>query len=439
MEYCAVQRQLEYCPTSRKTDQMIVRFSLYSIFKNLRFADPFLLLYLLHLGSSFTSIGLLLGFGAITTAVLEVPAGLFADQWGRIKSVAACFLAYAFSFSLLPFATTADDGERLVCLYAAIASFSLGEALRTGGHKAIMLDWLDSEGRADEATGIIGTTRAWSKGTTGASALGGGLILFLTGDYAWLFYLSAVAAIGGFVLMLTYPSSLEGEKTRERQNAKSTVESSRLLERFRNSASEPGFGRLFVESVTFESQSKLMLKYYLQPWLKLTLEAGGLTIIGLGALSVGAYEFVRNSVGATGALASPWLERIAGGQGAALTLVHRGALLISLALVLCLWVDWLVIGLILMLGLTVLQNGRRPIFVSAFNEVMDKSARATTLSIENQARSVVTAVLLPITGWLADQFGLIAVCMALTGLLLSGLVVGVMLHSTSQPNPSGSP
>ena len=109
-----------------------------------------------------------------------------------------------------------------------------------------------------------------------------------------------------------------------------------------------------------------MLKYYLQPWLKLTLEAGGLAIIGPGALSIGAYEFVRNSVGGAGALASTWLERIAGGQGAALTLAYRGALMISLVLILCLWVDWLVVGLILMLGLTVLQNGRRPIFVSAF-------------------------------------------------------------------------
>jgi MFS family permease len=439
MEYSAVQRPVECCPTSRNTNQMIVRFSLYSIFKNLRFADPFLLLYLLHLGSSFTSIGFLLGFGAITTAVLEVPSGLFADQWGRIKSVTACFLSYAVSFSLFPFATTADDGERLIWLYAAIACFSLGEALRTGGHKAIMLDWLDSEGRTGEATRMIGTTRAWSKGTTGVSALGGGLILFLTGGYAWLFYLSAVAAVGGFVLMLTYPASLEGEKTRERRSAKKAVESPGLLERFRKSGSDPGFGRLFVESVTFESQSKLMLKYYLQPWLKLTLEAGGLAIIGPGALSIGAYEFVRNSVGGAGALASTWLERIAGGQGEALTLAYRGALMISLVLILCLWVDWLVVGLILMLGLTVLQNGRRPIFVSAFNEVMDKSARATTLSIESQARSVVTAVLLPITGWLADQFGLIAVCLALTGVLLSGLVMGRMLQPTQQSTPTGSP
>lgn len=113
--------------------------------------------------------------------------------------------------------------------------------------------------------------------------------------------------------------------------------------------------------------------------------------------------------------------------------------MISLVLILCLWVDWLVIGLILMLGLTVLQNGRRPIFVSAFNEVMDKSARATTLSIESQARSVVTAVLLPITGWLADQFGLIAVCLALTGVLLSGLVMGRMCQPTPQSTPTGSP
>jgi len=420
---------------------VILRFCLYSIFKNLRFADPFLLLFLLHIDSSYTAIGLLLGFGAITTAILEVPSGVLADHWGRVRSVAACFLAYAVSFGIFPEAANSDGTTRTIWLYAAVACFSVGEALRTGGHKAIMLDWLDSDGREHSTTRIIGMTRAWSKYTTGFAALAGGLILYLTTDYSWLFYMSAVAAVGGFVLMLTYPGDLEGERTRRRRAERNRsklqdtapTEREGFVARFRDSVSNQGFSQLFVESVAFESQAKIMLKYYLQPWLKIALESSGMAILGVGALSVGVYELIRNAIGGFGALLSERLERLIGGTGRALRVAYLGALSISVALVVCLWQGWFLAGLVLMIAVSVLQNARRPVFLHAFNEVMDKDSRATTLSIESQARSLVTAALLPATGWLADQYGLIAVFVTISCVLAVGLVLGKALQRQTQP------
>ena len=54
---------------------MIIRFCLYSILKNLRFADPFLVLFLLHVELSLTQIGIAPGAQHLPTGTLEVPLG----------------------------------------------------------------------------------------------------------------------------------------------------------------------------------------------------------------------------------------------------------------------------------------------------------------------------------------------------------------------------
>jgi len=401
---------------------VIVRFCLYSILKNLRFADPFVLLFLLDLGSSYTQIGMLFGFGAFVTAVLEVPSGVLADRWGRISSVAACFVFYAVTFALFPAASSVTGSVRTGVLYGAATTFAIGEALRTGGHKSIMLDWLDSAGESHRATAVIGLARAFSKYTAALSALVGGLVLFATRDYRWLFYGSAAAALGGVVLMRSYPKELEGEHRRDATHGRDGPHGRGVgWRRLTRIAAAPGFASLFIQSVMFESQSELMLKYYLQPLLKETLRAGGMAVVGVGAVWIGLYEFIRGGLGGTGAVVSARLERRAGGSDAALRYAYRGCLLISLAVALCAWAGWLVAGLVLLVLLTVLQNARRPIFVSAFNQVMHKPQRATTLSLENQARSLSNAVWLPVAGWAADRWGL-AVMFALTaGVLTLGL------------------
>ena len=52
---------------------MLLRFCLYSVLKNLRFADPFLVLFLLDLEYSFAQIGLLLGLERLLTGLLGLP------------------------------------------------------------------------------------------------------------------------------------------------------------------------------------------------------------------------------------------------------------------------------------------------------------------------------------------------------------------------------
>jgi hypothetical protein len=83
------------------------------------------------------------------------------------------------------------------------------------------------------------------------------------------------------------------------------------------------------------------------------------------------------------------------------------------------WGAWLVAPFIFFLVLTGVQNVRRPMFVSALNERMEKSMRATVLSIESVGRAVIVAVVLPVMGMLADRYGLqYALCVPMTLLFL---------------------
>jgi hypothetical protein len=52
---------------------------------------------------------------------------------------------------------------------------------------------------------------------------------------------------------------------------------------------------------------------------------------------------------------------------------------------------------------------------------MDKAQRATSLSLESLARTLVLSVLLPVCGALADAFGLWAAFLVAAGLMAVGL------------------
>ena len=103
-----------------------------------------------------------------------------------------------------------------------------------------------------------------------------------------------------------------------------------------------------------------------------------------------------------------------------------------------LFAGWLALGIAVFFALAVLQNARRPIFISQFNRVMDRPQRATTLSIESQARTWGVAVLAPLTGYVVDQYGLAWAFVTITAILVAGLGLAARPHSHSADPASSS-
>ena len=56
------------------------KFCMYGFLKNLRFFDPFLILFFINAGLSFLQIGTLYAIREISTNILEIPTGIAADS-----------------------------------------------------------------------------------------------------------------------------------------------------------------------------------------------------------------------------------------------------------------------------------------------------------------------------------------------------------------------
>ena len=123
---------------------MLFRFSLYGFLKNQRYYDPFLYLVFIEKGLSYFEIGILIGFREICTNLFEIPSGAVADLYGRRRAMIFSFCAYIVSFAIFAESTS------LFLLFAAMFFFGLGDAFRSGTHKAIIFDWLRQQGRSDE-------------------------------------------------------------------------------------------------------------------------------------------------------------------------------------------------------------------------------------------------------------------------------------------------
>lgn len=414
---------------------MLARFCTYAVLRNLRFFDPFFLLFLLHdVGVDFITAGTLLAFEKVLGGALEVPLGVLTDRYGRRRSLIGSFTLAAVAFVI--FGVAAHGIWTLPLLYLGQTVYAVAEAARSGSHKAIILDWLTREGRPKEKAQILGVTRFFSKSSAGIAALAAGLIVWRSGSFTWLFYLAIVPTLLAAGLLWTYPRTLEGSL---RQSRKAGVRLPGTWAGLKQAARRPGVLGMIAVSVLFESQIKLAL-VYLQPFLAERLAEVDLTVTaGIGALAYGGWFFLQGLAAGSASLFAPRLERRFGGSEAAIRRIHRwgAAALVSLAL-LGVFTDGMLglAGLPLFAALAALQNARRPLFVSALDDHMDRHYRATTLSLESQLRGWAYAVSALVAGALADASN-IGWALGWMGIALAVAVVlgGAQTTSLDAPVP----
>jgi len=389
------------------------RFSLYGFLKNQRYFEPFLYLAFLDKGLSFAMIGLLVSCREVAKNLLEIPSGAIADMWGRRRAMVLSFTAYIASFAVLGYA----DG--LPLLFSGMALFGVGEAFRTGTHKAMIFSWLRSEGRTDERTRVYGYTRSWSKIGSAVSVVVAAGIVLASGSYAYVFYGCIPAYVLGVVNFLGYPRELDGDCERC-ASLRSVL--AHLGEAFTAAFRRPGMRRLVLESMGFGGVFDAA-KDYLQPVLKgvaLVVVAGA--VVGLGilgeeeaealsgprqaALLVGPVFVVLHLLSALASRRAHRFVEVAGDEGhaarilwgfcfvgfagiAAATYCGSGSAASAVA-----------IGCFVFLY--VLQNFWRPVLVSRVDRESAESHRATVLSMESQAKSVATMIAAPALGLAVD-------------------------------------
>jgi MFS family permease len=377
---------------------MIRRFCLYGFLKNQRYFEPFIILAFLEKGLTFLDIGLLIGFRELCILVLEIPSGAVADVFGRRRSMIFSFISYIVSFVLFALSSS------MVPLMVAMFFFAVGDAFRTGTHKAMIFEWLRLENRLDERTRVYGFTRSWSKFGSAISSLVAGALVMISGTFTVIFWLSVVPYVFNLVNFLGYPKSLEGDANAE----VSWAEAYRLTGRaLRESVTRPRLRGLFLESMMLEGVFKVT-GGYLQPVLKslalgLPLLAVGLAPDQRSAMIIGLVYFIYFlMMGFASQRAHQWATRL-GGEEQLTRLMWVWNLLIFMFMGIVIMMGMKALVVVAFIALGMVQNTFRPAQISRFNKESSPEMGATILSMESQSKSLAAAIMAPLLGWTVDK------------------------------------
>lgn len=184
----------------------LYKFSTYGFLKNLRFYEPFLLLFLLENGLNYTQIGILYGVREILINIFEIPSGMIADATGRRRTMVFSFILFSISFIIFYLSST--FGFFLL----AMTVFALGNAFRSGVHKAMIFQYLKQKGWQNQKIHYYGYTRSWSQIGSAISALAAGFIVFYQDSYRIIFLFTVIPYILDIFLIMSYPGFLDGDK-----------------------------------------------------------------------------------------------------------------------------------------------------------------------------------------------------------------------------------
>jgi MFS family permease len=397
-----------------RKDLQYYKFCAYGFLKNLRLFEPFLILFLLDKELGFLQIGIVYTIREITRNVFEIPAGLAADVLGRKRTMVSSFSLYILSFILYTIS------PRMGGVLIATAIFGLADAFRTGTHKAMIFSYLQRQGWAEHKVSYYGHTRSWSQTGAAISALVAGGLVFYSGEIGRVFIYSVIPYVLGLLLMLSYPGYLDGkaEKMKEVNLVRSlrdTVQSFWMS--FRNSRILKGILNASVYSGYYRA-----LKDYLQPVIQAF--ALGLPVMMTfdenqkSALLIGSIYFLVYILSSAVTRQSGKFAGRFRGYATPLNLTLLAGFCLGALCGIVFIKGVAVMAIVLFVGIYLVENLRLPAGISYFTENIEEGILATTLSAESQGKSLFTAVIALVTGFLADRFDIGTAILAVSVLMI---------------------
>lgn len=390
-------------------DSQIKKFSLYGFLKNLTFFEPYLLIFLMSNNLSLLQIGLLVSIKEIIVNIFEIPSGIIADSFGRKKELYFCFGFYIISFVVFFFTTSFGIAA------VAMVFFGLGEAFRSGTHKAIIYSYLEEKGWQNYKTFVYGKTRSSSLQGSAISSLLGILIILNVPSSGYIFLASIVPYILDFFLVLSYPEYLDKGAVK----AKTSFSDMLILVK-QSLLKNRSLRRILTGEGVYEAVVS-SIKIFIQPILEAIIIGTGIIIFVKSTAAdnlniiLGIVYFFINIFSSVASRNSYVLKNWKSGIFCLNTLY----VLLSVPLiVLGIFIKQPIVVCITFLAISLFFNLRKPIFVDEIDSFMDKKERATILSIVSQLKSLFIVILAPLIGFVADAYGIGIVMFILATLIL---------------------
>jgi MFS family permease len=382
-----------------KKNLQYYKFCLYGFLKNLRFYEPFFVLFLLSKDLNFFRIGLLISIREITINLLEIPTGFIADMAGRRKTMVISFFFYIASF------ITFYYSDSFMPLAGAMILYGIGDAFRTGTHKAMIFDYLEQNGMGRMKVDYYGHTRAWSQTGSAVSSLAAGIIVLFTNNYSFVFLLAVVPYLFNLINVWSYPAWLDQPSNvglGEKRSYRDTLSDLMLV------IKKKGMPRILFNSSSVSGLMK-SVESYLQPLLfaiAMTLPfAVKLGDQSRSALLIGVVYFVIYLITAASSRRAGHFNLLAGSEskGMNFTWITFIGIAAITGLLYHLEMQWA--AMITFIILFSVENLRRPICISRIASESGSAPLATIISTDSQLKSIFAALFSPLIGFLADKAG----------------------------------
>jgi len=402
-----------------KKDIQYYKFCMYGFLKNLRFFEPFLILFFLEKGLSFLEIGTLYAIREILINIIEIPSGVIADSLGRKRTMIFSFLFYIISFIIF-----FSSAEYLLFIMAMLF-YALGDAFRTGTHKAMIFEYLEIQGWTNQRVYYYGHTRSWSQMGSAISSLLAASIVFYSGSYQSIFIFSTIPYILDLLLISSYPKILDGEKSKlniREVKLKFITVTKDFIFSFRKIQILKAIANLSVHSGFHKA-----IKDYLQP----VVQSFALSVPVLlafkdkqrTALLIGIVYFIVYLLTSIASKKSGRFTEKLKSMPRALNITLYSGFLLALFSGILYHYSFYFLSIVFYIGIYIIENLRNPIGVTFVSQLYNKKILATALSANSQAKSLFAAIIAPLLGFMADKYNVgialavVAISLALTAIL----------------------
>lgn len=400
------------------------KFCLYGFFKNLQLFEPFLMLFFIDKGISFLQIGSLYAIREITTMILELPTGIFADIIGRRKTMIASFLGYIISFVIFFYSTN------YLYLTIAMLLFSLGDALRTGTHKAMIIDYLKIKKMQHLKLRYYGETRSWSQIGAAVSSLLAAAVVIYFQSYKYIFLISTVPYIIDLALVWSYPKSLDGPiKGLQNHTLKSKLANyfMAIKTSFKNLKLWYNFTNLSIFQGFFKS-----IKDYLQPLIIIVVSGrlihDKITPNNKETLIIGIIYFIIFLISSTTSRNANKLTDCFKSDKMVLNTTLYSGLVLGALIGVLVYTQVNLLAILLFVFIFINQNIRKPFGTVVIANQVKNETMATSLSVQSQLDSIFTALFSLLLGALAQSLKLGT---AITIFTIAIIILSLLIEASS--------
>ncbi len=400
--------------------RQITKFGFYGFFKNLRFFDPVLLIYLYSFGLSVFYIGLLYSVRETIIYIFEIPSGVFADRYGKKTELILCFVFYIASFIIFAIGTV------FWVFVIAMILFGLGEAFRSGTHKAMIMQYMDEKNLKDEKSKIYGKTRSYSMIGSMISSLFTIYLVIALPELKFLFFLAIIPYLFDIILIMTYPPFLN-EKKESSFKWKSFIKENKKTLTYVWQDKK-------MRSILFRSSSYQAMFKILKDFIQLILVSIPLSVLLFNRFSADEHIEIYSAmmyaviffISAIVTRNAYRLLKLSNHEKiTALMWALSGITMITIGV----FINQLIVTFIGFVFMYVFLNIRKPLMVEVIGDYADPNRRASVLSIDSQLTSIIIIVFAPLLGLLADYASY-----RFMFILVGGLMVVIYLLSLKNRN-----